>query len=358
MNKKVVCLLGLILVILGCDLPRLGSAPVNQAAPAAAASLTPTLAAGSPSLSATPSSQAPALPTQTQAVNPSPTSPARVTAVPTAGVTATIPATPGIGSTRLSEIDGAKLVYVPAGEFGMGSSEAQYFAAVRLCLNAGGKQDFCNKWEMLEKPLHTVFLDAFWIDQTEVTNAMYAMCVGAGTCQPPGHTNSQNHKLYYGEDQFADFPVIWVDWNQANAYCQWAGRQLPSEAQWEKAARGTDGRTYPWGEGMDCHKANINGCTGDTTPVGSYPAGASPYGALDMAGNVAEWVADWYGASYYASSPKSNPTGPTSGDSKILRGGSWDVDIYNGGRSAYRDECGATCRLSDIGFRCAISAAP
>jgi formylglycine-generating enzyme required for sulfatase activity len=240
----------------------------------------------------------------------------------------------------------------------MGSSEAQYFAAVRLCLNAGGDQDFCNKWEALEMPLHTVFLDAFWIDQTEVTNAMYAKCVSAGACQPPGHTNSQSHKLYYGQDQFADFPVIWVNWNQAGAYCKWAGRQLPSEAQWEKAARGTDGRTYPWGEGMDCQKANLNGCVGDTTAVGGYPAGASPYGALDMTGNVAEWVADWFSSSYYSTSPKSNPTGPASGTTKISRGGSWDVDIYNNGRSAYRTYCDTNCSLSDIGFRCAVSAAP
>ncbi len=356
MKKIAICILGMVLITLACVLP--GSVPVKEATPSAAASRTPAPATEIPSLSSTPSLEATALPTRTLALNPSPTNTAIVTAIPTAEITATITATPGIGSTRISEIDGMKLVYVPAGAFGMGSSEAQYFAAVRLCLNAGGKQDYCNLWEMLDKPLHTVILDAFWIDQTEVTNAMYAMCISAGACQPPGHTNSLNHKLYYGEDQFADYPVIYVNWNQANAYCKWAGRQLPTEAQWEKAARDTDGRTYPWGEGMDCQKANINGCVGDTTAVGSYPAGASPYGALDMAGNVQEWVADWYGASYYSSSPKRNPTGPASGDTKILRGGSCDVDIYNGGRSAYRTYCGTDCSLSDIGFRCAISAAP
>jgi formylglycine-generating enzyme required for sulfatase activity len=358
MKKRRMCLVVLILMTWACILPQPGSVPVKEDTPTGAAGRTPTPATESPSLSSTPSSEVKALPTQTPALSPSPTSADTVTAVPTAEITATMTGTPGIGSTRISETDGMKLVYVPAGEFGMGSSEAQYFAAVRLCINAGGKIDYCSTWEMLEKPLHTVYLDAFWIDQTEVTNAKYARCVNAGACQPPGKTNSQNHKLYYGEDQFADYPVIWVDWNQADAYCKWAGRQLPTEAQWEKAARDTDSRTYPWGEEIDCQKANYNACVGDTTRVGSYLTGASPYGVLDMAGNVSEWVADWFSASYYGSSPKRNPTGPNSGDAKILRGGSWDVDIYDNARSAYRTYCPPDCGLSDIGFRCAISAAP
>jgi formylglycine-generating enzyme required for sulfatase activity len=358
MKKIVICILGMVFITLACILPQPGSVPVKADTPTAAASHTPAPATQSLNLSSTPSAEAKALPTQTLTLNPSPTNTTAATAVPTVEFTATITATPGIGSTRISETDGMKLVYVPAGEFGMGSSEAQYFAAVRLCLNAGGKIDYCSQWEMLEKPLHTVYLDAFWMDQTEVTNAMYARCVSAGACQPPALPNSINHKQYYGEDQFADYPVIWVDWNQADAYCKWAGRQLPSEAQWEKAARGTDGRTYPWGEGIDCQKANYNACVGDTARVGSYPAGASPYGALDMAGNVLEWVADWYSASYYSISPKRNPTGPPSGDTKLLRGGSWDVDIYGNARSAYRTYTEPSTHLSDIGFRCAISAVP
>jgi len=358
MKKIVICILGMVFISLACILPQPRSAPVKADTPTAAASRTPAPATAGPGLSATPSAEAKALPTQTLTMSPAPTRPDTATAVPTIEVTATITATPGVGSTRLSETDGMKLVYVPAGKFGMGSSEAQYFAAVRLCINAGGTTDNCSQSAMLEKPQHTVYLDAFWIDQTEVTNAMYALCVSAGVCQPPSHTNSINHKQYYGEDQFAAYPAIWIDWTQADAYCKWAGRQLPSEAQWEKAARGTDGRTFPWGEGLDCQKANYNTCVGDTTPVGSYPAGASPYGALDMAGNVLEWVADWYSASYYGISPNRNPTGPASGDTKILRGGSWDNDIYGNARSAYRTYCETNCSLSDIGFRCAINAAP
>ena len=358
MKKIGICILGMVFITLACILPQPGSAPVKADTPTAAASRTLAPATASPGLSSTPSSEAKALPTRTLILSPSPTRADTVTAAPTIEFTPTITATPGIGSTRLSETDGIKLVYVPAGKFGMGSNEAQYFAAVRLCLNAGGKIDYCSQSEMLEKPQHTVYLDAFWIDQTEVTNAMYARCVSAGACQPPAKPNSINHKLYYDEHQFDDYPVIWVDWNQADAYCEWAGRQLPSEAQWEKAARGADGRTYPWGEGIDCQKANYNTCVGDTTPVGSYPAGASPYGALDMAGNVLEWVADWYSASYYSISPKRSPTGPPSGDTKILRGGSWDSDIYGNARSAYRTYCETGCNLSDIGFRCAINVAP
>ena len=147
--------------------------------------------------------------------------------------------TPGIGSTKNGE-DGMTLVFVPAGEFTMGEGSGE----------------------------HEVILDDFWIDQTEVTNAMYAQCVEAGDCSPPASVKSYTHDSYYGNSEFDDYPVIYVDWNQANAYCSWAGRRLPTEAEWEKAARGIDGRTYPWGEGIDCDNANYNfSCVGDTSPV-------------------------------------------------------------------------------------------
>ncbi len=201
---------------------------------------------------------------------------------------------------KINPKDGAEMVYIPAGEFIMGSGDDDPTA------------------EDDEKPQHTVYLDAFWIYKTEVTNAQYRKCVDAGKCTPPHYTR------YYDDPAFADHPVLNVDWYQARAYCQWAGGRLPTEAQWEKAARGTDGRIYPWGNEWDENKANTEEAgPGHTTPVDSYADGASFYGALGMAGNVIEWVADWYDEDYYSRSPSTSPQGPDSGDAKVLRGGSW-----------------------------------
>jgi formylglycine-generating enzyme required for sulfatase activity len=240
--------------------------------------------------------------------------------------------TPQAGDTQVSNKDGMVLVWVPEGEFSMGSDTG-----------------YDN-----EKPVHTVYLDGYWMDRTEVTNAMYALCVAAGVCNQPGSTSSHTRSSYYGDSQYKDYPVIYVDWNQATAYCEWAGRSLPSEAQWEKAARGTDGRTYPWGEGIPCTLANYSGCKGDTTAVGSYPSGASPYGIMDMAGNVWEWVADWYAETYYISSPATNPQGPSSGTYRSLRGGSWNYnELFV--RAADRDGLVPGIRYYYIGFRCVLS---
>jgi serine/threonine-protein kinase len=193
------------------------------------------------------------------------------------------------------------MVYVPAGEFTMGSNDYDD-----------------------EKPPHAVYLDAFWIDKFEVTNALYKKCVDAGKCSAPQESKSSTRALYYGNSQYDNYPAINVTWENATQYCAFAKKQLPTEAQWEKAARGTDKRIYPWGDTFDVNKLNSSeGGKGDTTAVGSYPSGASPYGALDMAGNVWEWVADWYDANYYKNSPARNPTGPTSGQSRVVRGGSW-----------------------------------
>jgi formylglycine-generating enzyme required for sulfatase activity len=218
------------------------------------------------------------------------------------------------------------MVHVPAGEFTMGSDE----------------------WRDDEKPAHTVYLDAFYIDETEVTNAQYRACVEAGGCDPLEDTT------FYRFGNYAQHPVVSVSWNDADAYCRWAGKRLPTEAEWEKAARGTDGRTYPWGESVDCDHAQYAECEprGDM-PVGSKPKGTSPYGALDMAGNVSEWVADWYDSGYYSQSPSSNPRGPDSGESRVVRGGAWSSKAVHV-RSASRFPLTAEYQRSySWGFRCA-----
>ncbi|MGC8926285.1 MAG: formylglycine-generating enzyme family protein, partial [Calditerrivibrio sp.] len=180
-----------------------------------------------------------------------------------------------------------------------------------------------------------------------VTVDEYARCVNAGGCTQPDTGRYCN----YGVDGRGDHPINCVDWNQANAYCQWAGKQLPTEAQWEKAARGTDGRIYPWGNDWDASKACFN--QSSTCAVGSYPQGASPYGVMDMAGNVWDWCADWYDENYYASSPDHNPTGPDSGQYRVVRGGSWGLDITMRLRASYRWYSVPSGGYVDFdGFRC------
>jgi formylglycine-generating enzyme required for sulfatase activity len=226
---------------------------------------------------------------------------------------------PVAGDLRLNTVDGARYRFVPAGPFAMGST-----------VNPD------------EAPVHVVALDAFWIMETEVTNAHYRQCVTAGACTAPNNERWQ-------EEAFADHPVTHVDWHQATAYAEWAGGRLPTEAEWEKAARGTDERMFPWpGETSDDEHLNFNAQA--TTAVGSFGAGASPYGLLDMAGNVEEWVADWHSPTYYAEAPAANPTGPETGLFRVVRGGSF---ISNRGsvRTTARGRAVPDSTYAGVGFR-------
>jgi eukaryotic-like serine/threonine-protein kinase len=232
--------------------------------------------------------------------------------------------------TMIRQIDGAPMVFIPAGEFLMGAADDDPFANID------------------EKPRHAVFLDAFWIDKYEVTNAQYKMCVVAGACLPSSGYGDDSQ--YNGDRQ----PVVGVSWDDAVAYCRWVGGRLPTEAEWEKAARGTDGRIYPWGNDWDPRKVNSEeGGLGRTADVGSYPDGASPYGALDMAGNVWEWVADWF-VRPYPSGRQVNPTGPAKGGDKVLRGGYWG-DLQFNVRTTARFGDDPIAHGNAIGFRPVVS---
>jgi formylglycine-generating enzyme required for sulfatase activity len=236
--------------------------------------------------------------------------------------------------------DSAEEILIPAGSFQMGCDSSN---PAESCQGD-------------EQPLHTVTLSTYTIDKYEVTNARYKACVDAGGCTVPQSVNSNTRFPYYGTSTYADYPVLNVTWHQASAFCAWAGKRLPTEAEWEKATRGSsDTRTYPWGSSApDCTKTNYRSCVGDTSRVGSYPSGASPYGVMDMAGNVWEWVNDWYDRSYYSVSPSSNPQGPATGGVRVLRGGSW---YYNdlGVRSAFRLVNNPDVWFDVFGFRCVRS---
>lgn len=254
------------------------------------------------------------------------------------------------GEERVSSIDGMPAVYVPDGTFRMGAMDPEE------------QRD--------EIPVHSVTIKAFWMDKLEVTNAMYTLCVQASACEPPQTFKSQTRDSYFNNAEFNDFPVVYVTWLQADTYCKWAGRRLPTEAEWERAARGDDFRTYPWGDQRpDSSHGNFNYFVGDTTRVGSYPAGASPFGVLDMAGNVTEWVADYYDSDYYSQGVTVNPTGPGARSeffNRVVRGGTFQ-DAFQDVRLANRASVrGSNPQASDIysddylgerspkiGFRCA-----
>lgn len=195
-----------------------------------------------------------------------------------------------------------------------------------------------------ESPVHNVKLGGYYMYQFEVTNAQYRVCVEAGVCPSPAFGE------FYNDSRFAQHPVVFVDWFAADVYCTWAGGRLPTEAEWEYAAGGTDGRTFPWGEEAECGYGNYSGCTqGLTTGIGSYPEGVSPFGVYDLSGNVTEWVGDWYGN--YPDEPVENPAGPDDGVLRIARGGSWKNPIL-GVRTSDRTANFPEVSSSGTGFRC------
>jgi len=219
------------------------------------------------------------------------------------------------------------MILIPAGEFQMGYND--------------GLDD--------EKPVHTVYLHAFYIDKYEVTNAQYKKFMDATGHRTPYYWDDTNYNA-------PNHPVVGVDWNDASAYCSWAGKRLPTEAEWEKSARGgLVGKKYPWGDTLTHDDANYYGTGGKdkwdgTSPVGSFAPNG--YGLYDMAGNVWEWCADWFDSNYYASSPKSNPTGPSSGSSRVLRGGSWHYYYVFHLRVAARSYFAPSSYYFFVGFRC------
>jgi formylglycine-generating enzyme required for sulfatase activity len=228
----------------------------------------------------------------TRPASETPIPPTATPAPPTETPTPTIEPTPtlGVGSTMIGN-DGMVLVYVPEGEFIMGSIAEEMFTECQKFI-----QECQLDWFVNEEPPHSVYVDSFWMDQTEVTNRMYASCVDAGVCKEPPYRKNWNTTPYYGQAEYENFPMINVRWEMARTYCEWVGRRLPTETEWEKAARGTDGRIYPWGNDVPSADLLTNALYGlaEQSEVGIHPSGASPYGALDMAGNVAEWTNDLY----------------------------------------------------------------
>lgn len=270
---------------------------------------------------------------------------------------------PSAGATAISAVDGMTMVYVPAGEFIMGS----------YVDDPNAKED--------EFPQHVVYLDAFWVDKYEITNAMFAHFVESTHYQTQAETagwswdfdgenwskqkgTNWRHPLNasQGLNGLENHPVVRVSHADAQAYCRWSGRRLLTEAEWERAARGEEGRTYPWGDLFLCGHANFfePGCDSytHTAPVGSFSNGSSPDGILDMAGNVWEWVADWYQEDYYMFAPYNNPQGPGSGEGYVMRGGSWSTSETSWFRASFREWGNENDSYWSTGFRCGSSDAP
>lgn len=259
-----------------------------------------------------------------------------------------------------NEKDQAPLVFVEQGQFIMGVDPE------------GRSPEEHPNFSGPEYPEKVIQLDSYWIYQTEVTNLMYQMCVEDNYCDPPIQTSSYLSDTYYGNPNYDDYPVVNVEWRQAATYCDWAGGRLPTEAQWEKAARGPNGNKYPWGN-EDPADFQTNLCDSNCTyftnssfimdwindghdgpaPVGTYPGGTSYYNAYELSGNVWEWVFDWFQVSY-SRLPLENPTGPANGSRKVIRGGSFINNIEDV-RSLTRESWNPQNATTAIGFRCVIN---
>lgn len=217
------------------------------------------------------------------------------------------------------------------------------------CFNMG---DAFGEGSSSELPVHYVCISDFFMDLHEVTNAGYKACVDAAICTAPALLSSPTRPSYYGNPTYENYPVINVNWDQATTYCAWAEKRLPTEAEWEYAARGgLSGARFAWGDtATACVNANYNGCLGDTSEAGSFPANG--YGLFDMGGNVNEWINDWYGDAYYSTSPINDPPGPVFSISRSVRDANWEnPDILL--RVAYRYYDFPTGYNSGRGFRCA-----
>ena len=255
------------------------------------------------------------------------------TPIPTPIATPIPSPTPNPGSGRLIAKDNMIVLFIPAGYFTMGSTE------------------FDRKADGNEKPAHKVYTDAFWIDRTQVTNVQFRSCVQAGVCTynlAPGTAPNFYNTL------FDNHPVVYITWYQAAKYCAWEGGRLPTEAEWEKAARGPHDTMYAWGDQLpNINLVNLNNFVGVTTAVGNFPRGVSAYGLMDMGGNVREWVSDWYAPDYYQNSPVNNPKGPETGEKKVLKGAAFS-DIVVFGRAANRLTHVPDSPGNVRGFRCVI----
>jgi formylglycine-generating enzyme required for sulfatase activity len=277
---------------------------------------------------------------------------AAITAVTTVTPT-TAPSPTPIPTTEpmIDDKTQARMIFIPAGPFRMGFDDG----------------------DPNEAPSHVLRLDAYFIDETEVTNGAYELCVEDEVCRPPDRPGATFHAAYFGSAEFADYPVISVSWFASREFCNWRGMRLPREAEWEKAAGFNPEEaikfTYPWGNEFDgtllnycdanCFQENRDAEADDghrdTAPVGSFPDGRSPLGVLDMAGNVMEWVGDWYDRRYYETSTDTNPIGPLEGEFKVIRGGSW-LGSAEDAQVTHRMNYEPAVSRANLGFRCAMTA--
>ncbi len=357
--STVALLMGLLLKSRIYWLPALPPMPTSTPVPTESPIIAP------PQATLPPSTQTPQSPT-----TPVPVSP---TVTPTTQVQAL-----AAGSTWVRPTDGATMVYVPAGDFLMGSADTEITLSIMQCEQDQGSGNCPLAWFEHQQPQHTVSLSAFWIDQTEVTNAQFADFLNIHGNQIENDIPwvevtdeycliEQVGDVYQPKAGYVDHPVIEVTWAGASAYCEWVGGRLPTEAEWEYAARGAQSNIYPWGNTFECTRGNFDdetllddyvvagslGCDGylKTAPVGAFPSGMSWCQALDMAGNVWEWVQDWYSQDYYAHSPTTDPAGPERGEYRLGRGGSWwSSEAWLHG--AARLKISPIGAGYDLGFRC------